>query len=320
MNTKITQSQTNPFEFSLDNKRYHTWNYHLNQKFGGKVFKVSINAGFTCPNIDGTKGLGGCTYCSGQGSGDFAGDSCKDVVTQFNHIKQTMHQKWPDARYIAYFQAFTNTYAPLEVIKQRFEPVLAQENVIGLSVATRADALADDVLDYLQQLSQRTYLVVELGLQTVHDQTAMLINRGHTYSEFLDGYHKLTQRGINVCVHIINGLPNETKEMMIETVKELARLKPHSVKIHLLHVLKGTVMAKQLESHEFSLLTQQEYVNIVCDQLEFLPKEVIIQRVTGDGAKDQLIGPLWSLKKFVVMNEIDKELLRRNSFQGYKFN
>lgn len=309
----------NSFEYSLDNKRYHTWNYHLMNKFGEKVFKVSLNAGFTCPNIDGTKGVGGCIYCSDAGSGDFAGKPCDSVLEQFEKVKARMHEKWQKAKYIPYFQAHTNTYAPLETLKEKFEPVLKQDGVVGLSIATRADCLSDDVVDYLYELSQRTYLIVELGLQTVFDKTGELINRCHTYEEFLKGYKKLFDRGINICVHLIIGLPTETKEMMLRSVREVAKLKPHAVKLHLLHILKGTRLAKMYENNEFKTLTRDEYVDIIVDALELLPKETIIQRLTGDGAKDDLVAPLWSLKKFCVLNEIDKEMVRRNSYQGSKY-
>ena len=309
----------NDFEYSLDNKRYHTWNYHLMQKFGEKVFKVSLNAGFTCPNIDGTKGYGGCIYCSDAGSGDFAGNPSEDILMQFKKVKERMHEKWPRAKYIPYFQAHTNTYAPLEILKEKFEPVLKEDGVVGISIATRADALADNVVEYLYELSKRTYLIVELGLQTVFDKTGELINRCHTYSEFLDGYKKLSDRGINVCVHLIIGLPGETKEMMLKSVSEVAKLKPHAVKLHLLHVLKDTRLAKMYLNNEFKTLTREEYVDIIVDALEMLPKETIIQRLTGDGAKDDLIAPLWSLKKFCVLNEIDKEMVRRNTYQGFRY-
>ena len=306
----------NSFEYSLDNKRYHTWNYHLINKFGEKVFKVSLNAGFTCPNIDGTKGYGGCIYCSDAGSGDFAGKPCDSVLEQFRKVKEKMHEKWSKAKYIPYFQAHTNTYAPVETLKEKFEPVLEQDGVVGLSIATRADCLSDDVVDYLYDLSKRTYLIVELGLQTVFDETGELINRCHTYADFLNGYKKLNDKGINVCVHLIMGLPGETKEMMLKSVGEVAKLKPHAIKLHLLHILKGTRLAKMYENKEFKTLTREEYVDIIVDALELLPKETIIQRLTGDGAKDDLIAPLWSLKKFCVLNEIDKEMVRRNSYQG----
>lgn len=308
------------FIYSDNNKRYHTFDYHLKHQFGCKVFKVSLNGGFTCPNIDGIKGFGGCTYCSDQGSGDFAGNPQIPIAQQFEEIKQKMHTKWENAKYIAYFQAHTNTYAPLSVLKKMFEEVLTYENVVGISIATRADCLSDEIVDYLADLSKRTYLIVELGLQTIHDETAKKINRCHDYQTFLEGYKKLNDRNIQICVHIINGLPGETKEMMLETVREIAKLNLHSVKIHLLHILKNTVIAQQFENHEFSVLSLKEYVDIVCDQIELLPPHVVLQRVTGDGDKDKLIAPLWSLKKFVVMNEIDKELERRNSYQGIKYN
>ena len=311
---------TNNFKYSSDNKRYHTWNYHLQQKFGQKVFKVSLNAGFTCPNIDGTKGYGGCIYCSSSGSGDFAGNPCDDILTQFDEVKSQMHKKWPEAKYIAYFQAHTNTYAHLEVLKQKFEPVLALDNVVGLSVATRADALEDDVVEYLFELSKRTYLIVELGLQSVFDKTGELINRCHTYDEFLKGYEKLSSRGINICPHLIMGLPGETHEMMIESVRKTAELKPHAIKLHLLHILKNTKIADMYQKGMFKTLTREEYVDIIVDALEVIPPEIIIQRLTGDGGRDSLIAPLWSLKKFCVLNEIDKEMVRRNSYQGIKCN
>ena len=309
----------NPFPYSDDNKRYLTQNYYLRKRFGEKVFKVSLNGNFTCPNLDGTKGKGGCTYCSSLGSGDFAGNPCDDIPTQFIKIKEKMEHKW-QGKYIAYFQANTNTYAPVPRLRELFEPALLQENVVGLSIATRADCLPDDVVDYLAELSERTYLTVELGLQTIHDKTGEHINRCHTYADFLIGYQKLRDRGINICVHVINGLPNETHEMMLETIKEISKLDIHSIKLHLLHVIKGTKIAEEYDNGGFELLSLNEYVQIICDQIELLPPEVIIQRVTGDGDKNTLIGPIWSLKKFVVMNEIDKELSRRNSFQGIFFN
>lgn len=304
------------FIYSDDNKRYHTWNYHLRHKFGTKVMKIALNAGFTCPNIDGTKGFGGCTYCSDLGSGDFAGNPCEGINTQFDNISNKMHNKWKDGKYIAYFQAHTNTYAPANILRERFEPVINRENVVGVSIATRADCLKDDALSYLEELNERTYLIVELGLQSIFDKTGDMINRCHTYSEFLDGYNKLKDRGINTCVHLINGLPYETKEMMVESAKAVSKLNPHCVKLHLLHVLKGTVMEKQYRNGELLLLSKDEYVDIIVEQLRHFAPETIIQRLTGDGGRDTLIGPMWSLKKFEVLNSIDKLMQEKNAFQG----
>ncbi|MCC8161449.1 MAG: TIGR01212 family radical SAM protein [Oscillospiraceae bacterium] len=309
----------NRFKYSEDNKRYHTWNYHLHRKFGCKVFKVALNGGFTCPNIDGTKGTGGCIYCSSSGSGDFAGDISHGILTQFDEVKERMHNKWKEAKYIPYFQAHTNTYAPARILRERFEPVLAQENVVGISIATRADCLKDDALEYLSELNERTYLIVELGLQSIFDETGKKINRCHTYAEFLEGYNKLKSRGINVCVHLINGLPGETKEMMEESAREVARLRPHCVKLHLLHVLKNTRLADMYENGEFELMTRDDYVETIVSQLELFHEETVIQRLTGDGGRDSLIGPMWSLKKFVVLNEIDKLMLRRDTYQGARY-
>lgn len=309
----------NKFKYSLDNKRYHTWNYYLRRTFGEKVFKVSLNGGFTCPNIDGTKSVGGCTYCSSLGSGDFAGNPQKSIHEQFSEVKAQLHKKWHDAKYIAYFQANTNTYAPVSVLREKFEPVLNEENVVGLSIATRADCLPDDVLDYLSELNGKTNLFVELGLQSVSDETGRKINRAHTYSEFLQGYNVLRERGIKTCVHLIVGLPGENRDMILKSALTVARLHPHSIKLHLLHILKGTVMAEQYARGEFDVLSRDEYVNLIVDILELIPEDIVIQRLTGDGGRDSLIAPLWSLKKFVVLNEIDKEMVRRDCYQGDRY-
>ena len=308
----------NPFPYSLDNKRYHTWNWFLQNKFGCKVTKIALNGGFTCPNIDGTKGVGGCSYCLG-GSGEFAGSPADSVTNQFRKIAEKMGKKWQNTKYIPYFQANTNTYAPIDKLKALYEEALLQDNVVGLAIATRPDSISDEVLDYLAELSKRTYLLVELGLQSIFDETGDRINRCHTYKEFEDCYFRLKEHGINVCVHLIMGLPGETHEMMLKSVRKVATLRPDCVKLHLLHILKGTKIAQQFENGEFRCMELEEYVKVIVDSLELLPKETVIQRLTGDGAKDSLIAPLWSLKKFVVLNEIDKEMVRRNTMQGAKF-
>ncbi|MGL5692822.1 MAG: TIGR01212 family radical SAM protein [Peptostreptococcaceae bacterium] len=307
------------FKYAFDNKRYHTWNYYLRNTFGEKVFKVSINAGFTCPNIDGTVAYGGCTYCSKEGSGDFAGNPKDNLIKQFCDIKEMMHKKWPKAKYIGFFQAYTNTYAPLDILKEKYETILEQEDVIGLSISTRPDCLPDDIVEYLGELNEKTNLWVELGLQTIHDSTSKIINRGHDYKTFLEGVEKLKAKNIKIIVHIINGLPGEDYNMMMETAKAVGELGVDGIKIHLLHVIKNTPMEKMLENGMLELMSQDEYINLVCDQLEALPAEMIVHRLTGDGKREELVGPLWSLKKWEVLNEIDATLKERNTFQGAKF-
>lgn len=310
----------NPFKYSDDNKRYYTLDYFYKHKFGKKVCKISLNAGFTCPNKDGTKGTGGCIYCSKLGSGDFAGNIKKDLITQFNDVKEQMKKKWLSALYIGYFQANTNTYAKTEVLKQKYEPILALDDVIGLNIATRPDAITNDCLDYLEELSKRTYLTVELGLQTIHEKTTKLINRGHDLKCFDDMVKELRKRDINVVVHIINGLPYETKEMMLETIEHINKLDIQGIKIHMLHVIKDTVLAKLYEKEKFHILTKEEYIDIVIEQLERLKPEIVINRITGDPVKEDLIEPTWLIKKFCVLNDIDKEMVKRDSYQGKKYN
>jgi len=304
------------FPYSDSNKRYHTYNYFLKQKFGAKVAKLSLDAGFSCPNIDSSKGYGGCTYCSGRGSGDFAADAALNLKEQLEQQKAVMEKKWPNSKYIAYFQAHTNTHAPLEILKERFESVLDCEGLVGISIATRADCLDVAKADYLAQLAEKTFVEVELGLQSVFDITGERINRCHSYAEFEQGFALLKERNIPVCVHLINGLPGENREMMLESAYRVGQLRPHSMKLHLLHVIEGTKLAEQWRKGEFPLLEREDYVNILCDQLELLPPEIVIQRITGDGDKRTLLGPLWSMDKKKVMNAIDMELARRDSWQG----
>lgn len=299
-------------------KRYNTWNGHLRTKFGKKVMKIALNGGFTCPNIDGKKGYGGCTYCSSSGSGDFAGDPAHSILTQFEEVKSRMLKKWHEGLYMPYFQAHTNTYAPASVLRERFEPVLKKDGVVGISIATRADCLENDVLEYLSELNGRTYLIVELGLQSIFDSTGERINRCHTYAEFLEGYNKLADRGINVCIHLINGLPGEDKDMMLESAKTVAALRPHCLKLHLLHVIRGTRMEQELLEGRVSLMSLEDYVDIIVRQLEVTYPQTVIQRLTGDGARADLVGPMWSLKKFEVLNAIDRELEKRDTYQGKK--
>lgn len=305
------------FIYSNSNKRYHTLDYFYKNKFNSKVFKVSLNAGFSCPNIDGTVGSGGCIYCS-NGSGEFAGNKNDSLIKQFNDIKNMMKNKWDSNKYIAYFQANTNTYAPVDILKEKFESVIKLEGVVGINIATRPDAITPECYDYLEDLNKRTYLTIELGLQTIHGQTSILINRCHSLKCFYDCVLELRKRNINVVVHIINGLPYETKEMMIETVKYLNKLDIQGIKIHMLSIVKKTKLEKMYKENPFHVLTIDEYVDIVCTQLEYLRPEIVINRITGDPKKEDLIEPNWLIKKFCVLNNIDKEMVKRNIYQGDK--
>lgn len=306
----------NEFPYTFSNKRYHTLDYFYKNKFGGKVFKVSLNAGFTCPNIDGTVGTNGCIYCSKSGSGEYGGNPNDDLVKQFNEVKERMHKKWPNAKYIGYFQARTNTYADVNTLKEKYETILKLDNVVGLSIATRPDAISDECLDYLEELNKKTFLTVELGLQTIHESTTKLINRCHDLKCFDNMVKRLKDRNIFVVAHIINGLPYEDKNMMIETVKHLNEIKIDGIKIHMLSIIKDTILEKMYKEKPFHILTEEEYVDIVCDQLEYLNKEIVIQRLTGDPEASNLIAPNWLIKKVQVLNDIDKLMAKRNSYQG----
>lgn len=307
----------NTFLFSDSNKRYYTLDYYYRHKYGCKVFKISLNGGFTCPNRDGTVGVGGCIYCSSSGSGEFGGNPNDDLITQFNTIKKQMLKKWPDnSKYIGYFQAGTNTYADIDTLKEKYETILNLDHVVGLHIATRPDAISDECLELLSSLNKKTDLTIELGLQTIHEQTAILINRCHSLNTFEEMVKKLRSRNITVVVHIINGLPYETAEMMIETAKYLANLDIQGIKIHMLSILKNTKLATIYQASPFPLLSLNEYVDITVKQLEYLPQNIVIHRITGDPKKEDLIAPNWLLKKFCVINEIDKKMARENIYQG----
>ena len=316
----MTQAEKNPFPFSDTNKRYHTYTYYLKKQFGGKCAKLPIDAGLSCPNIDGKCSTGGCIYCSGRGSGDFASAKNLSVSEQIKEQKKLLSEKWDTSRCIAYFQAHSNTYAPLSVLKPLYEEALAEEGVVGINIATRADCLADDVVEYLAELAERTILTVELGLQSVHDSTARLINRGHSFADFCRGYEKLRRASakIRIGVHLILGLPDESHADMTESVKRVASLRPNEVKLHLLHILKNTRLAEIFAADGYKPLEREEYITLVADALELLPKETVIGRLTGDGRAEDLIAPLWSRDKKSVLNDIDKLLYQRNSYQGIK--
>lgn len=306
------------FKYSDSNKRYHTLDYYYKHKYGCKIAKISLNLGLTCPNKDGKVGFGGCIYCSKLGSGEFAGDPILPLKEQFESVKEMMLKKWPNCKFIAYFQANTNTYGDLNYLSKSWEEVLTYDNVVGINISTRPDSISEECYNYLEKLNKKTDLVVELGLQTTNDKTAKLINRCCDLKTFESAVKELNKRNIKVLVHIINGLPYESKDDMIKTVKYLNKLPLWGIKIHMLHILKDTALEKLYEKEKFHVLTREEYVDIVCDQLELLNEEIVINRITGDPKIDDLIEPFWLTKKFCVLNEIDKELVRRDTYQGKK--
>ncbi len=302
------------FKYSLDNKRYHTLNYFYRSKFDSKVFKVSLNAGFSCPNFRNGKG---CIFCK-----DGSGNIYKDIPLkeQFEIVKIPLEKKWPNSKYIAYFQANTNTYASVNVLKEKYESVLSKPNVVGLAIATRSDALSTEILDYLSVLNERTFLTVEIGLQSMHKESLEFIKRGHDLDNFYKAIKELKKRNIFVVVHIINGIPGETKEMMVDTVKYLNSLGIDGIKIHMLYISKDTELEEIYLNNPFHILTKEEYIDIVCEQLEYLDEKIVIERITGDPIKEELTEPTWLLKKFCVLNDIDKEMKKRDIYQGDKVN
>ncbi len=306
----------NNFKYSLDNKRYQTYNYYLKNKYQSKVFKVGLNAGFTCPNRDGKKGFEGCIFCSDSGAGECAGDIKDNLINQFEKVKKERHQKWPDAKYIGYFQAFSNTYGDVNLLKDLYEPIIELENVVGLNISTRPDCFNDEIYDYLEDLNKRTDLWIELGLQSSKESTLNEINRGHTFEEYRQCVEELSKRNIKVCVHIINGLFNENKTDMLKTITDVVKVGIQGVKIHMLHVMKNTRLEKIYNEISPHILSKEEYIDIVVQQLELIPPEVVIMRLTGDAPNDTLLIPEWTSKKVIVLNDIDKEMVKRDTYQG----
>ena len=296
----------NLYKNSDNNKRYYTLDYYYKKLFNHKVAKLSLDGPFTCPNIDGKKGYGGCIYCT-------PSSNAKSIEDQIKEQKKIIDKKWPNSKYIVYLQSHSNTYGSIEKLKSIYEPLLKINNVIGLSIGTRVDCISNECLDYLEELSKRTFLTVELGLQTIHEKTSKLINRCHTLDEFEIMVKELKRRNINVVVHIIDGLPFETREMMIETIRYINKLHIDGIKIHMLFIDQNA----SIRNLKFKMLSKDEYINIVCDQIEELDPNIVIHRLTGDGNRDTLIEPLWSLKKVSVLNDIDKCLAKRNTFQGF---
>ena len=304
----------NPFKYSLDNKRYHTLNYYLKSKYGKKLYKAVIDCGMTCPNIDGTRGYGGCIFCDG-GSGYFTQKNLS-VTKQLELEYQRISAKNGDVPIVAYFQANTNTYAPTDKLRKIYNEALDFPAVSGISIGTRADCLGDDIINLLCEINSHTELTIELGMQTIHENTIKNINRGYSHKEFIAGYNKLKERNIRVCLHIINGLPDESAEMMLETAQETARLNPDAVKIQMLHIINGTKLAEIYKNSPFPLLTRDEYIAITAQQLAVLPPETVVERITGDGDKSKLIAPLWTMDKIAVLGGIDKALCQMDLWQG----
>lgn len=302
-------------------KHYQTLTSYFQQKYHQKVAKIALNGGFTCPNRDGTKGVGGCTYCSKLGSGDTAGNPLFSLKDQFYQIKSQMVKKWPETLFIPYLQSFSNTYAPLEILKKTYEEILSiePEKTVGLAIATRPDCFTPELYNYLEQLNKKISLSIELGLQTSNPKTARKINRCSTNEEFINCVNELRKRKIEVVVHIINGLPNETAFDMMKTIDFINSLDIQGIKFHSLLLLKDTPMYNEYQKSPFPILTLEEYVEIVANQIAKLKPNMVVHRLSADAPIDQLYLPKWPIKKFVVMNEIDKYLKKHNLYQGDLF-
>lgn len=303
-------------------KRYNTLNDYYRQLFGEKIFKVPIDAGFDCPNRDGMVAHGGCTFCTVSGSGDAIVAPEAPIRDQFYKEIDFMHRKWPSVqKYLVYFQNFTNTHDRVEVIRERYEQAINEPGVVGINIGTRPDCLPDETIAYLAELSERMHVTVELGLQTTYEKTSQLINRAHTYQLYVETVKRLHQQApkVEIVSHLINGLPGETPEMMLENVRRCVTDNDiDGIKLHLLHLMTNTRMQRDYHEGRLKLLSMDEYVQIICNQLEIIPKSIIIHRITGDAPRDMLIGPMWSLKKWEVLNAIDEEMERRGSYQGCK--
>lgn len=300
--------------FKLGNKRYNDLKSYWRNLFGCSVHKLQIDAGFTCPNRDGHVAVGGCIYCDGRGSKLRQKGELPSVTEQIDSGKK--YYKPHASKFIAYFQTFTNTYAPVEKLRALYDEALAQEDVIGLSIGTRPDCLGDDVIELLSGYAKKYHIWVELGLQSVHNKSLQFINRGHNYQQFLDAVNALAGKGLNICVHIIIGLPGESDKDVLTTAKALAALPVNGIKIHSLLALEGTALGEMYKKGTVSMIAKEKYVSLVADVLEELPPEMVIQRLTADGYRDIFLAPDWAMNKLDVLNSINKELERRDSYQG----
>lgn len=302
-----------------NDKPYHSLDYCLKETFGQKVYKLALDGQMTCPNRDGTLGHSGCIFCSEGGSGDFAAKSARGRVSVSQQIKDAkllVQGKIKNGKYIAYFQSYTNTYAPVSYLRQLFTEAINHPDIAALSIATRPDCLPEEVLELLAELNRQKPVWVELGLQTIHPSTASLIRRGYPLPCFDTAYRNLKARGLTVIVHVILGLPHETKEMMLQTIDYLGKLHVDGIKLQLLHVLEGTDLAVSYRHEEFNTLTMEEYIDLLISCIEHLPPGTVIHRISGDGPKSLLIAPLWSGNKRLVLNTIHQEMKRRGAYQG----
>ena len=300
-------------------KPYYSFDYMLKERFSEKVYKVALNGGMTCPNRDGTLGNRGCIFCSAGGSGDFAGDKQDTITTQIEKQAARLREKRNASSFIAYFQAYTNTYAPVEYLRHIFTEALSHPDVVALSIGTRPDCLGEDILNLLEELNQKKPVWVELGLQTMHEKTAAYIRRGYPLSCFEEAVKELRKRNLEVIVHTILGLPGETKEDILETMHYLNHRNIQGIKLQLLHVLKNTDLAKDYLDGKFSVYTMKEYIHLVIDCLEHLSPEIVIHRLTGDGPKDLLLAPTWSSAKKTVLNTLHHECKIRGAYQGKQY-
>ena len=306
----------NNFKYSFNEKRYHTFNYYLKTKYNCKVSKVLLDAGFTCPNRDGSKGYGGCIFCSEKGSGDSNIALGEQILKQYQKNKKIMDNKWPNSLYIPYFQSYSNTYGPLDKIKDMLEPFLHLDEVCEISIATRCDCLNDETINYLNEISNIKPIWLEMGLQTSNNKVGEILNRKYTFEEFKDCLNKLAKTNIKVCVHVLDGLPFETKQDMLQTIKDINHLPFDGIKIHMLHIIKDTKLADMHNTNHYELISRDEYIGLVVKQLELLRPEVVVQRLTGDPIKDDLIEPEWLLNKTTILNDIDKLMRKLDTYQG----
>ncbi len=300
-------------------KRYRSFNYEMKRIFDTKIIKLSLDGGFTCPNRDGTVGSKGCIFCGEEGSGEFAASRTLDIVEQLESQKELLSKKWSEGKYIAYFQSFTNTYSTYEDLKKKYKLAISQQDVVGLAIATRPDCLSEEVLDLLEEINKKTFLWIELGLQTIHERTAKLIRRGYPLDCYDEAVNQLNRRNIKVVSHLIYGLPNESREDILSSVKYVANTNTWGVKLHLLYLQKGTDLHEYYKRTPFHILNRDEYISLIVDSIEHLSPDMVIHRLTGDGKKALLVEPLWSLDKLRVLSGIDMELKRRNSYQGIKY-